>query len=107
MQVAKPLYRDNSRPSKDVLRQAKKFYKDEGKLPQFSKDMRDYSRRKEAENHQNICFHCSLKEDMSAGGERFRICSKCKAVDRVVRYCSVSVWVYLLPSRSANLFILR
>ncbi|KAK0441304.1 hypothetical protein EV421DRAFT_2036342 [Armillaria borealis] len=89
MQVAKPLYRDNSRPSKDVLRQAKKFYKDEGRLPQFSKDMRDYSRRKEAENHQNICFYCSRKEDMSGGGERFRICSKCKAVDRVVRYCSV------------------
>ncbi|KAK0227718.1 hypothetical protein IW262DRAFT_1346928 [Armillaria fumosa] len=90
IQVGKSLYRDNSRPSKDVLRQAKKFYKDEGRLPQFSKDMQDYSRRKEAENHQNICFHCSRKEgDVSAGGERFRICSKCKAVDRVVRYCSV------------------
>ncbi|KAK0473956.1 hypothetical protein IW261DRAFT_1569324 [Armillaria novae-zelandiae] len=89
IQVGKPLYRDNSRPIKDVLRQAKKFYKDEGRLPQFSKDMRDYSRRKEAENHQNICFHCSRKEDVSAEGERFRICSKCKAVDRVVRYCSV------------------
>ncbi|KAK0186042.1 hypothetical protein F5146DRAFT_1069013, partial [Armillaria mellea] len=66
IQVAKPLYRDSSRPTKD------------GRLPQFSKDMRDYSRRKEAENHQNICFHCSRKEDMSGGAERFRICSKCK-----------------------------
>ncbi|KAK0493290.1 hypothetical protein EDD18DRAFT_415803 [Armillaria luteobubalina] len=87
IQVAKPLYRDSSRPIKDGLRLAKKFFKDEGRLPQFVKDMRDYDRQ--AENHQNLCFHCSRREDISERGERFQICSKCKTVDRVVRYCSV------------------
>ncbi|KAK0455235.1 uncharacterized protein EV420DRAFT_589446 [Desarmillaria tabescens] len=90
MQAAKPLYRDKSETTKAFLRQAKEIYKAEGKLPEFSESQKDYDRRKETENWENLCWHCNRKEaDASAGGERFQICSRCKTVGRVVRYCSV------------------
>ncbi|KAK0455202.1 uncharacterized protein EV420DRAFT_1765639 [Desarmillaria tabescens] len=90
MQAAKPLYRDKSETTKAFLRRAKEIYKAEGKLPEFSESQKDYDRRKETENWENLCWHCNRKEaDASAGGERFQICSRCKTVGRVVRYCSV------------------
>ncbi|KAK0210102.1 hypothetical protein DFS33DRAFT_1251351 [Desarmillaria ectypa] len=89
MQAAKPLYHDNNEANKNFLRRAKEVYKVEGRLPEFSKNRKDYRRRKEAENRKNLCWYCNRKEaDASAEGERFRLCSRCKTVGRAVRYCS-------------------
>ncbi|KAG7453169.1 uncharacterized protein BT62DRAFT_990096 [Guyanagaster necrorhizus] len=90
IQVGKPLYRDNSKANKDVLRQARELYKTEGELFKFSEIQNDYLRRKEAVTHESLCCHCNRKEaDVSAEREHFQVCSRCKVVGRVVRYCSV------------------
>ncbi|KAK0455236.1 uncharacterized protein EV420DRAFT_589522 [Desarmillaria tabescens] len=90
VQVVKPLYRDNSGTTKGILRQLRGLYKDEGRLPEFSEIRNNYLCQKEVVSLQNACIHCNrIEDDTSAEGERFRICSRCKAVGRVVRYCSV------------------